>query len=197
MWPGRVVVLHVLVEHLLQVPWSQNEQPVQALAAHRPHPALGHCVRSRCSDRGAHDPHGFGPEHRIEGGRELGIPVADEEGGPPLRFVEETPDVARDFMVAYVLGARLYNDGIAKQEPEAAAFVRDTILRRTSLRDPELLDRIEPVRTDPNGAMSRAGLAADYEWFREYGGLTETVDIDQLVDERYIQYAVSVLGPYR
>ena len=112
-------------------------------------------------------------------------------------FVDETPDVARDFMVAYVLGARLYNDGIAKQEPEAAAFVRDTILRRTSLRDPELLDRIEPVRTDPNGAMSRAGLAADYEWFREYGGLTETVDLDQLVDERYIQYAVSVLGPYR
>lgn len=112
-------------------------------------------------------------------------------------FIDETPDVARDFMVAYIQGARLYNDAIAKQEPDAVARVRDTTLRRTSLRDPDLVDRVEPTRIDPNGAMNRAGLAADYQWFREYGGLTETVDLDQLVDERFIDYAAAVLGPYR
>jgi NitT/TauT family transport system substrate-binding protein len=112
-------------------------------------------------------------------------------------FVDESPSVARDFMVAYLLGARLYNDAFVKRLPEAVASVRDTILRRTTLRDPALLDQGEPVQTDPNGVMNRPGLAADYQWFREYGGLTETVDLDSLVDERYIQYAQSVLGLYR
>jgi NitT/TauT family transport system substrate-binding protein len=112
-------------------------------------------------------------------------------------FVDETPGVARDFMVAYLLGARLYNDAFVKRLPEAVTQVRDTILRRTTLRDPALLDQVEPVQTDPNGVMNRPGLAADYQWFREYGGLAETVDLDSLVDERYIQYAQSVLGPYR
>ena len=73
------------------MPLSENEQPVQALAAYRPHPALGNCVRSRRSDRGAHEPHGFGPEHRVEGGRELGIPVVDQEGGAPA-LVLKVPD---------------------------------------------------------------------------------------------------------
>jgi len=112
-------------------------------------------------------------------------------------LVDETPEVARDFMVAYILGARVYNDAIVKREPEALARVQDTTLRRTSLRDPDLLDRVEPTRIDPNGTMSRGGLAADYQWFREYGGLAETVDLDQLVDERFVEYAVAVLGPYR
>ena len=112
-------------------------------------------------------------------------------------LVDETPEVARDFMVAYILGARVYNDAIVRREPEALARVQDTTLRRTSLRDPDLLDRVEPTRIDPNGTMSRAGLAADYQWFREYGGLAETVDLDQLLDERFVEYAVAVLGPYR
>jgi hypothetical protein len=74
----------VLPEDLLQAPLSQNEQPVQAFPAHRPHPTLDQCVRSRRSDRGPHDPRVGGPEPRVEGGRELGIPVAEQEGGTPF-----------------------------------------------------------------------------------------------------------------
>jgi len=42
--PGRVVVAHVLVQDALEVPWPQDQQPVQAVAAHRAHPALGERV---------------------------------------------------------------------------------------------------------------------------------------------------------
>jgi NitT/TauT family transport system substrate-binding protein len=100
-------------------------------------------------------------------------------------------------MVAYLLGVRDYNDAFMKKQPEALARVRDTILRRTDLRDPELLERIEVGYINPNGLFDRAALAADYQWFRQYGGLTESVDLDQIVDDRFVQYAVSVLGPYR
>ncbi len=113
------------------------------------------------------------------------------------QFIEQRPDIARDLMVAYLLGVRDYNDAFMKKQPEALARVRDTILRRTDLRDPELLERIEVGYINPNGLFDRAALAADYQWFRQYGGLTESVDLDQIVDDRFVQYAVSVLGPYR
>jgi NitT/TauT family transport system substrate-binding protein len=113
------------------------------------------------------------------------------------QFIEQRPDVARDLMVAYLLGVRAYNDAFMKKQPEALARARDTILRRTDLRDPELLERIEVGYINPNGLFDRAALAADYQWFRQHGGLTESVDLDQIVDDRFVQYAVSVLGPYR
>ena len=60
-------------------------------------------------------------------------------------------------MVAYLLGVRDYNDAFVKKLPQALAQVRDTILRRTTLRDPALLDQIEPPYIDPNGVIDRAG----------------------------------------
>jgi hypothetical protein len=81
-------VRDVFPRDLLHVPWSEDEQPVEAVPADRSHPALSDRVRARCSDRGAHDTHGFGPEHRVEGGRELGIPTADQEGGAPALVLE-------------------------------------------------------------------------------------------------------------
>ena len=62
---------------------TENQQPVEAFPAHRPHPALGNRVRSRCLERGAHDPHTCRAEHRVEGGREVGIPVVDQERRAP------------------------------------------------------------------------------------------------------------------
>jgi NitT/TauT family transport system substrate-binding protein len=112
-------------------------------------------------------------------------------------FAEQRPDVARDFMVAYLMGVRDYNAAFIKREPAALAQAQDMIVRRTDLRDLELAQRIRVGYINPNGNLDRAALAADYEWFRQYGGLTETVDLDQVVDDSFVGHAVSVLGPYR
>ena len=69
--------------------------------------------------------------------------------------------------------------------------------RRTDLRDPELLDRLENSRIDPNGQLDRVALAADYEWFRQYAGLAESVNLNDVVDASFAYYAVSLLGQYR
>ena len=95
------------------------------------------------------------------------------------------------------MGVRDYNDAFVKKSPEALAQAQDIILRRTSLRDSDLLQRMQVGYIHPDGTLDRAALAADYEWFREHAGLSETVDLDQVVDDRYARYAVSVLGPYR
>jgi hypothetical protein len=52
--PGRVVVPHELVQNPLEVPWPQEQQPVQAVAAHRAHPARRERVREGCPHRRAH-----------------------------------------------------------------------------------------------------------------------------------------------
>ena len=73
------------------------------------------------------------------------------------------PTVARDFMVGYLLGARDYTDAFEKRIPDKLAQAKNTVLQRTDLRDPELLDRLENSRIDPNGQLDRVALAADYE----------------------------------
>ena len=113
------------------------------------------------------------------------------------QFIEQRPNVARDFMVGYLLGARDYTDAFEKRIPDKLAQARNTVLQRTDLRDPELLDRLENSRIDPNGQLDRVALAADYEWFRQYAGLAESVNLNDVVDASFADYAVSVLGQYR
>src|SRR6266704_1178591 len=50
-WALGVVVSHVLVEHPLQVPSTQDERPVQTLLPDGPHPALSEAVRPWGSER--------------------------------------------------------------------------------------------------------------------------------------------------
>ena len=112
------------------------------------------------------------------------------------QFMEQRPNIARDFMVAYLLGARDYTDAFQKKLPDKLAQARRIILERTDLRDPELVERIELDHSDPDGRVDRAALLSDYEWFRQNAGLTDTINFDEVIDRTYADYAVSLLGPY-
>ncbi len=112
------------------------------------------------------------------------------------QFVEQQPAVARDFMTVYLQGARDYNDAFMKKLPSAVAEAQDTLQRRTGLR-PELLQQIEPAYINPNDTFDRTALAADYQWFLQHGALTDTVSLDQYVDDEFVKQAVAVLGVYR
>ncbi len=113
------------------------------------------------------------------------------------QFITQQPDVARDFMVVFLLGARFYNDAFMKRDPQALGEALDMLARRTGLTDRDLLQRIQVAYIDPDGALDRQALAADYQWFRQHRGLTADVDLNQVVDDSFARYAVSVLGAYR
>jgi NitT/TauT family transport system substrate-binding protein len=113
------------------------------------------------------------------------------------QFIEQRPDIARDFMVVFLLGAREYNDAFVKKLPTTQEQAYDALVRRTDMRDVDLLRQFDASMMDPNGRLSKAALNTDYQWFREYGGLTEEIDFDRIVDPSFADYAVSVLGPYR
>ena len=57
---------------------AEDQGPIEQLLAHRAHPALGEGVGPWRTDRGKDDPRTLGPEHRIEGARELGVSIANQ-----------------------------------------------------------------------------------------------------------------------
>jgi hypothetical protein len=72
-------VLDVLAQHRREMTRSSDQHVVEAFATQGTDEALNDCIRSRCSDRAAKDGDVGAGEHRVEGGGELAVPVADQE----------------------------------------------------------------------------------------------------------------------
>src|SRR5690242_7173216 len=74
-----VIVPHVGPQHRPQMGLVVDQHPVRALSPYGPHPAFGITVRRRRLRRSLHDPDALAGKDLIEGGRELGVAVPDEE----------------------------------------------------------------------------------------------------------------------
>jgi hypothetical protein len=89
-----VVVRNVDPQDLRQVTATNDQQPIQALGAHRRNPAL--CVRVRvgCLHRRQQHLGGRRTEHVVEPATELRVTIADEEAHPASSFPEHQWQVA-------------------------------------------------------------------------------------------------------
>ena len=89
-----VVVADVLAKDHLQMTSADHEHPVKAFGSNRPDPAFCERIGPRRSDRRLDHPDALGSEHLVEAGRELGIPVPDQELDGPAPIEEITGEVA-------------------------------------------------------------------------------------------------------
>ena len=94
MRPLLVVVLHVAPQNPIQVPGTEDQRPVQTVGAQRLHPALGEGIRVGRPDRCADHANPFACEDVVEGARELGVAVADQDLGDRA-LVREITDKTR------------------------------------------------------------------------------------------------------
>jgi hypothetical protein len=94
MWAVGVVVGEVLLPHLREVAGSADQGVVEAFATQRADPALRDDVRPWRPHGGADDADVGGGEDRVEGGGELGVPVADQEPELLGAVPEVHPEVA-------------------------------------------------------------------------------------------------------
>jgi hypothetical protein len=78
MRPVIVEMAHILVNDGAGVSLVVDQQPVGALLANAADKPFGRAVRPRCLGRDLDHIEDFGGEDGIEGGGELGVPVADD-----------------------------------------------------------------------------------------------------------------------
>jgi NitT/TauT family transport system substrate-binding protein len=105
------------------------------------------------------------------------------------------PMVGERFMVAYLRAARTYLNafeyGIDQDQ------VIDVLTKETAIKDPTVYRQMKYSWIDPNGTMRRATLEADSELWHEQGLLPAAVDLGQVFDDRYRQFALQYLGEYQ
>jgi NitT/TauT family transport system substrate-binding protein len=110
-------------------------------------------------------------------------------------FMEGQPDAARRWMIAYLRGARDFNN--AFKRGEGRADVVSILVKHTTVKDPGLYDRMGIATIDPNGTLNVANIADQAAWYSEQGFTQGTLDVASLVDNRYLEAAIARLGPYQ
>jgi NitT/TauT family transport system substrate-binding protein len=105
-------------------------------------------------------------------------------------------DAAQRFMVAYVRSLRDYDDAFLKGIGRAE--VAQILAKHTTVKDLALYDKITPAGLEPDGRLNVPGIRDDLALYQRLGCVTgDMSDVSQVVDESFVSYAVSVLGPYQ
>lgn len=111
--------------------------------------------------------------------------------------MEGKPDLARRFMIAYLRGVRDYNDAFVKKDPAKRQEVIGILTRNTPLKDPAQYEKVSMPGLDPNGRINKDALKFDQNYFIQVGKQQVPVNIDELVEPSFADYAVQQLGVYR
>jgi NitT/TauT family transport system substrate-binding protein len=111
------------------------------------------------------------------------------------QFLEGTPEGPRRFMIAYLQGVRDYNDAFAHNRGKDEVIA--ILTKNTTIREPALWQKIAPPGLNPNGSASKSSIAQAQDFFAARGQVTEKADVDQLVDNSYVDFALQQIGPYQ
>jgi len=110
-------------------------------------------------------------------------------------WAKKNPRVANDFMVAYLMGAREMMD--AWRGGKNRAEVVDIMIKNTRTKDRALYDKMHWGHIDPNGTIVKESLRDQQEFFAKLGSVPKKVDIDAIIDERYVKAALEKIGVHK
>jgi NitT/TauT family transport system substrate-binding protein len=108
------------------------------------------------------------------------------------KFIEEQPEAAKRWMVAYLKGTRAYLDAVTSGTDRDA--INAILAKHTAVKDVALLAKIAPTGFDPNGHMEIRSLEADQDWFLKLGLQQGRADLAKVIDYQYVDYALTRLG---
>ena len=109
-------------------------------------------------------------------------------------WAKKNPQAARDFMVAYLKGARDFEEAAARGRTRAE--VVDALVKHTTVKDRALYDRMQWSFADPNGAVTKESIREQQDWYAKDGKVAKKVDPDEMIDDQFARHAVQQLGPY-
>jgi len=106
-------------------------------------------------------------------------------------WARRNPRVANEFMVAYIKGAR---DMMDAWNGKGRGEVVDIMVKYTRTKEKPLYDRMQWGYVDPNGAILRDSVRDQQDFFARINQVPKKVDIDAIIDDRYVKYALEKLG---
>ncbi|HEY2989368.1 MAG TPA: ABC transporter substrate-binding protein [Candidatus Binatia bacterium] len=111
-------------------------------------------------------------------------------------FIRNRPRVAEKFMIGFLKGQRLFYDAVAKKKGSLDEVV-DVVAKYLRVKDKKLLKLgIGVQELAPNGEVNLKEIQDDQEWYFQHGAIKTKVDVNKMVDLRFLQSAVLALGPY-
>ncbi|HWQ62546.1 MAG TPA: ABC transporter substrate-binding protein [Negativicutes bacterium] len=105
------------------------------------------------------------------------------------------PDVANRFMTAYVKSHRDYNDAFFKSKGKKEII--DLLCKYSVVNDPAMYEKMFPVGLNPDGYLRIKGIEMDLAWYKQRNLLKADVAVQDAVDNKYVDFAVKVLGKYQ
>ena len=115
------------------------------------------------------------------------------------QFRQQRADVAKRFMRAFLRGARDYNDALSKARWRTDGGADEVIsIFSKKLNMPEqLVRKITPQATDPDGEPKLESIRRDLAFFQEQGDVTnKALRVEDCIDLSFARDAARELGPY-
>jgi NitT/TauT family transport system substrate-binding protein len=110
--------------------------------------------------------------------------------------VYSNQDLARRWMLAYIKGVRDYNDAFGPKKKGYEEVV-SILTKETTVKNPQIFAQMTPAGIDPNGKLDVSSMQEDINYYRESGQLQQQVDLKNVIDTSFQEYAVQQLGPYQ
>ncbi|MBI2953091.1 MAG: ABC transporter substrate-binding protein [Chloroflexi bacterium] len=112
-------------------------------------------------------------------------------------FAKDQTDAAKRFMVGYLKGVRDYNAAFVKKDKNIREAVIQALIKETTLKERELYDQAGFPGVNPDGYVNAESVTRDQDWFAASGFLTQKVNLKEVIDNQFVDYALQVLGKYQ
>jgi hypothetical protein len=113
--------------------------------------------------------------------------------GPDL--IARQADSGNQWMEAHLKGVRDYHAALVKNGRDREAIV-SILSRWTPVADPQVYTKMAFPYIDPNGKVNRDNLADLLRFFRDSGRISSSVDLEHVLDTRFVDSPVRKLGWY-
>lgn len=104
-------------------------------------------------------------------------------------------EVANRFMTAYIKSVRDYNDAFFKDKNRSEII--DILCKYSVVKDPVLYEKMYPTGLNPDGYLKTKGIALDLAWYKQNNLLTSDIQLYDVIDHSFVDFALKILGPYK
>jgi NitT/TauT family transport system substrate-binding protein len=104
-------------------------------------------------------------------------------------------EAARRWMVAYLRGVRDYHEAFVKKTRDPAPLIA-ILTKYTPVKDPSLYSKMGFTYIDPNGRINEDSIADQLKWFAQRGSVERAMEVAEITDMSFVDYAISRLGRY-